>query len=345
MSKDEIKHERHVLIVDDEPDYLATLGDAFRAMSQGRWQIRTATGTEAALEILKTKKIELVVWDVNAPAPDGARFLELLESEHPQLKKVVMASTTTDEKDTATFAVGADLFLGKPVSPEGMKSVFNRLCGLLGWTAPESAQGVLHGVSLADLVQMECLAHNSSILEIYREQSLGRVYIENGQIIHAVCGENLGEGALYKLLALTGCAFELNEFNLPPDRTINRTWEYLLAEGNRRRHLLDLHAKTGAAAPPGAETVSSKPASQASEMLICSGVGEVLYNWKCSDPAARVALMKTIASRAEQLIPEIQLGKLDRLEIQLADGRAILQPRADRMIFVLMAANPENNEG
>ena len=335
MSKDEaIKHERHVLIVDDKPDYLATVGDTFRALSEGRWQIRTATSAEGALEILKTQKIELVVWDVNAPALDGVRFLDRLQHDHPRLKKVVMASTATDEKHIAGLAVGADLFVGKPVSPEGMKSVFSRLCGLLSWAAPQGFQGVLRGVGLADLVQMECLARNSSILELYREQSLGRIYIEDGQIIHAVCGEISGEGAFYKLLALAGGAFELHEFTLPPDRTINRTWEFLLAEANRRRELLDFRAKTGAAASPGTETVSSEPASQASEMLICSGTGQVLYNWQCHAPAGRVALMQKIARRAELLIPDLQLGKLDRLEIQLAGGRAVLQPRADRLVFL-----------
>lgn len=63
------------------------------------------------------------------------------------------------------------------------------------------------------------------------------------------------------------------------------------------------------------------------------------------DAAARVTLLQAIAARAEKLIPELQLGKLDRVEIQLAAGRAILQPRADRLVFVHLAAPPEKHEG
>jgi predicted regulator of Ras-like GTPase activity (Roadblock/LC7/MglB family) len=55
--------------------------------------------------------------------------------------------------------------------------------------------------------------------------------------------------------------------------------------------------------------------------------------------------MQKVARRAEQLTPQLQLGRLDRLEIQMAGGRAILQPRADRMIFVRLAANPAKHEG
>jgi CheY-like chemotaxis protein len=346
MSKEkETKHERHVLIVDDNPDYLAMAGDSFRALSEGHWHIHTATSTVAALEILKTSKIELVVWDVNAPAPDGAWFLDSLKRGHHKLKKAVMASAATDEKLTASLAGHADLILEKPVSPEGLKSVFAKLCGLSGWAAPHGFQGVLRSVGLADLVQMECLARNSSILELYREQSLGRIYIEDGQIIHAVCGEISGEGAFYKLLALNGGAFELHEFTLPPDRTINRTWEFLLAGAKSRRESLDLRTKTGTAASIGTETFSGQSAGQASEMLICSGTGEVLYNWQCHTPDGRVTLMQNIAQRAEQMIPELQLGKLDRLEIQLAGSRAVLQPRADRLVFLRAAVNHAGHEG
>ena len=346
MSKEkDTQHERHVLIVDDDTDYLSTVGDSFRALSEGHWHIHTTTSADAALDVLQTPKIELVVLDVNALALDGARFLDNLKRGHPKLKKVVLASTAADGKNTASLAGHADLILEKPVSPEGMKSVFTRLCGLLGWAVPQGFQGVLRGVGLADLVQMECLARNSSILELYREQPLGRIYVEDGQIVHAVCGEISGEGAFYKLLALTGGAFELHEFKPPPDRTINRTWEFLLAGAKQRRELLESRARTGAAASTGAETLSSEPASQASEMLICSGAGQVLYNWQCHAPAGRVALMQKIASRAEQLIPELQLGKLDRLEIQLAGGRAILQPRADRLVFLRTGVSDAGHEG
>jgi hypothetical protein len=47
-----------------------------------------------------------------------------------------------------------------------------------------------------------------------------------------------------------------------------------------------------------------------------------------------------IAALAEKLIPDLQLGKLDRVEFQLADGRAILQPRADRLVFLRIAIPP-----
>jgi CheY-like chemotaxis protein len=331
--ENKMTHERRVLIVDDEPDYLATVGDSFRALSEGRWQIDAADSAAAALKLLQTEKIELVVLDFNMPVADGLQLLGDLQRQHPKLKKVLMTSLATEEKCAASLAAGADLFLEKPFSPEGMKSVFVQLCELLNWTNTQGFQGVLRSVGLADLVQMECLGRNSSILELFHEQPLGRIYIEDGQIIHAVCGEMSGERAFQKMLLLTGGTFELREFELPPDRTINRTWEFLLGVALQSRERLDQRAQAGKNFSDGAETISTEPAGRAAEMLICSGTGEVLYNWQCAAAAARVTLLQTVAQRAEKLVPDLQLGKLDRVEIQLADGRVILQPRTDRLIF------------
>jgi len=49
--------------------------------------------------------------------------------------------------------------------------------------------------------------------------------------------------------------------------------------------------------------------------------------------------MQNIARIAEGLVPELKLGKLDRLEIQSAGTRDILQTRADRLIFTRLAVN------
>jgi len=320
--------------VDADRDYLAAAGDAFVWLSENAWQIHTATEVAQALAAVETAKIQLAVLDVK---PAGIGIAELIRRlRQPQLKIVVMAGTVTEEMRAASLAAGADLVLEKPVSPEGLKAVFQNFCELLGWAVPSPNLETLRNVGITDLIQMECQAGNSSVLEIFREHSLGRIYIEQGQIIHAVCGELAGETAFQKLLGIAGGTFELRDFELPPERTLNRTWEYLLAEVGRQRELSDLRGHTGGMV--SGDAVSTEPAGSAAELLICAGTGEALYQWQCADAAARLKLLQNIAHRAEALILEIQLGKLDRLEIQLPDGRAVLQPRADRLIFARITA-------
>lgn len=328
----------HVLIVDDDRDYLAAATDAFTWLSDNVLEIHVATGATQAQAAVETGKIQLAVLDVRPAGSEVAELIGQLRQRQPKLKIVVMAGTATDEMRAASLAAGADLFLEKPVSPEGLNAVFKNFCELLGWAVPPPKPESLRSVGINDLIQMECQARNSSVLEIFRENSLGRIYIEEGQIIHAICGELSGETAFQKLLGFTGCTFELRDFELPSERTLNRTWEYLLGEVARQRELSDLRARAGGT--DAGDAVSTEPAGRASELLICAGDGETLYQWQCADAAARLKLLQNIAQRAGALVTEIQLGKLDRLVIQLADGRAVLQPRADRLIFARIAAPP-----
>ncbi len=333
-NQSELRH--HVLIVDDDRDYLTAVGDTFAWLSDNNWQIHTAIDAKAALAAVAAGKIQLAVLDVQPAGSEVAALIGQLRERQPNLKIIVMAGTATEEKNAASIAAGANLFLEKPVSPEGLKAVFENFCELLGWALPPPNPSARRSVGLTDLIQIECQARNSSVVEIFREHSLGRIYIEQGQIIHAVCGEFSGETAFQKLLTIAGGTFELRDFELPPERTLNRTWEYLLAEAARQRELSDLRARTSGTV--AGDDVSTEPAGRASELLICGGDGELLYQWQCADAAARLKLLQNIAHRAGALVQEIQLGKLDRLEIQLADGRAVLQPRADRLIFARLAA-------
>jgi CheY-like chemotaxis protein len=283
------------------------------------------------------------VSDVNMPMLDGIQFLHILNRSHPDLKKAVITSDATEEKRSACLAEGAELFIEKPRSPEGLRSIFVMLEELITWTPQEGFQGMLRRVSLPDVIQMECLGRNSSILEIHNLQLRGRVYIEDGRIIHAQAGATEGEAAFYQLLALPSGEFQLQPFESPPKYTIEGQWEFLLMEAARMRDEMAAGMPaTGTVAGPAAvvESPAATPGTGAEveETLICSGQGEPFYVWQCPDRDGRVALLQTVAQQAATLGQLLPLGKFDRLEIQLASGRAVAQTRADRMVFVRVSS-------
>ncbi len=340
-----------LLFVDDDGDFLAMIRDFFVALGENAWQIHCASSADQALEMLKTRKIDLVVSDVNMPMLDGIQFLHILNRRHPDLKKAVITANATEEKRSACLAEGAELFIEKPRSPEGLKSVFIMLEELVTWTTKEGFQGVLRRVGLQDVIQMECLGRNSSILEIHNQQLRGRVYIEDGQIIHAQAGDAFGENAFYNLLALPSGEFQLQPFEPPPKRTIEGQWEFLLMEAARVRD------ETTAAQTPATKPVA-KPepvsdvkisttapdlAARVRETLICSGRGEPLYLWQCPNASARVTLLQNVAQQAAFLGQLVPMGNFDRLEIQLAGSRAVAQVKGDRMVFVRVSTDGEKS--
>jgi len=330
-----------VLFVDDEPDFLQMLAEMLAHLSQERWQVHHANSANTALEILKSQKIDLVVVDANMPVLDGIQFLRLLNDRFPGLKKVTLTGFATEEKRTECLANGAELFIEKPKTMEGFKSVFAMLDDLISWLPREGFQGMLRRVGLSDVIQMECLGRNSSVLEVYNEHVLGRIYIENGNIIHAAGGELVGERALQRLLALPGGSFELVPFEPPQDITINGPWEFLLMEAARVRD--EAAAQTPAGEPEVDPKTLAAPAPatvQVEETLICSGNGEPVYEFQCADAQTRVLLLQNIAHHAAQLAQVLPLGNFERLEMQLVGERVVAQARPDRLVYARVSGSP-----
>jgi pSer/pThr/pTyr-binding forkhead associated (FHA) protein len=98
--------------------------------------------------------------------------------------------------------------------------------------APEfNAQSHL---GLAEILQMCCLNRRSGQLNFQAGGSSGFVYLQQGQVLHAVCGTVEGEEAIYRMLRWPPGSFSLKEDIHPHSRTIEYTWEQLLLEGARR---------------------------------------------------------------------------------------------------------------
>jgi CheY-like chemotaxis protein len=342
--------QHQVLFVDDESLFLETIRDLFTDWSENAWQIHCASSADQALEILKSQKIDLAVVDVNMPVLDGVQFIRVLNRSYPELKKAVITGFASDEKRSNCLANGAELFIEKPQSAKGLRSVFTMLNELIVWKPREGFQGVLRRVGLQDVIQMECLGRNSSVLEIFNQQVRGRIYIEDGRIIHAAVGADHGEKAFQKLLALSSGEFRLQPFESPGQHTIEGQWEFLLMEAARVR---DEVASQLPAAEPVPETPASVEESPApavapvispriAETLICSGNGDALHVWQCPDPNTRVVLLHQIAQQAAQLGQLLPLGSFDRLELQLPGGRAVAQVQPDRMVFVRATGDGAN---
>lgn len=330
---------RQILFVDDEPDFLQLAKETFGMLSSGTWVIHCANSAQIALDLLKRQNMDLAVVDMNMPLLDGIQFLNLLSKRYPNLKKVTLTAFATEEKRSQCLANGAELVIEKPRTPDGFKSVFAMLDDLVSWTPQQGFQGMLRRVGLQDVIQMECLGRNSSVLEVRYEQVHGKIFIEDGSIIHAHGDGLSGEPALQRLLALPGGSFELMPFTAPPERSIEGQWESLLMEAARVRDEGAAQAAP-AEAIPAQSASSAMPSARVVETLICSGQGNVLFNNNCADANARVERLKTIAAQAAALEKLLPLGNFDRLEMQFGDGRAIAQARADRMVFVRTAAQP-----
>jgi CheY-like chemotaxis protein len=222
-----------VLFVDDSLAFLETFTELCGVLSNNSWEIHSASSADRALAILQQNLVDLVVLDIGIPMVDGIQLLGIISRRYPGIKIAVMTGKANENNRATCLAGGAELFIEKPVSPDGIKVVFNMLNDLVSWTHREGFSGTLRRVNLQELIQMECIGRHSSILEIRNQQMIGEIYIEAGAITHAAAGTLAGENAFYKLLKLGGGEFQVKPFKAPPQRTVQSGWENLLMEAAR----------------------------------------------------------------------------------------------------------------
>jgi len=342
----EIIKRKTFLFVDDDVGFLTSIQGLFSEMARGRWDIFTAENHAQALALLSKLRVDVVVLDIVMPVMDGIQFLQLLGRTHPGQQVVMLTGEATEEKRKTCLESGAALFLEKPVVPDGFAAIFAALDALAGALPQGGFRGMMRRVGLQEVLQMECLSRKSSVLEVFTGKVRGRIAICDGSIVHAESGALQGEVALYGLLALRGGEFNLLPFAEPPRRTIDGQWESLLMEAARlsdegQKFLEPDEAGPGAAEPGefAAGAALDRPAGQVriEEIVLCSGAGEVLYEWETKSLELRLRLLEQIEQQATQLSSLAPVGRFDRLEILTPEGRIVCQVQPDRRLFVRSA--------
>jgi hypothetical protein len=130
--------------------------------------------------------------------------------------------------------------------------------------APESAragfQAQIKGVSLEDLVQMECLACSHRAVRVTSGSNVGYLYFRGGAVVHATARLLAGEAAALEILAWSEGSFEAIDREWPAKETIACTWQSLLLRAAQRRDersLQSVVALRSIARPAGRQEAAS----------------------------------------------------------------------------------------
>jgi predicted regulator of Ras-like GTPase activity (Roadblock/LC7/MglB family) len=91
--------------------------------------------------------------------------------------------------------------------------------------------GNLRDLKLANLIQLNCMEKNTAKLTIEHAGKYGTIYFQSGQIVHAEYDPEMGDKAIYRLLALNDGKFKVESGVRPPAITIVSSWSNLLLEG------------------------------------------------------------------------------------------------------------------
>lgn len=95
-------------------------------------------------------------------------------------------------------------------------------------------KGRLKDMALVDIVQIFNAERKTVAVHLGSELGYGRVYMKDGQIVHAMFREFTGPDAFFQLLSWRDGEFEVEPEAVSPERTISESPEGLILEGLRR---------------------------------------------------------------------------------------------------------------
>jgi len=106
-----------VLLVDDEESYVETLK---KRLTRRGLTVFSASGGEAALEILAANPVDVVLLDVKMPGMDGMEALRRIKQEHPQVEVIMLTGHANVDVAMRGMEQGAFDYLMKPAEMDDL---------------------------------------------------------------------------------------------------------------------------------------------------------------------------------------------------------------------------------
>ena len=219
---------KKVLIVDDEETLTWSMA---RSLSKDKdnYEVLIANNGREALNFLEKNRIDLVISDIRMPDINGLDLLVRIKKEYPQTKVIIMTAYGSADVQKEANQRGSLYYVEKPFEISDLRKIIIDLIG-----KKKGFRGKVFGLQLTDIIQINCLSRLTTALIITRNGEKGSIYLNEGEIIHAECGEQKGTDAFYKILSWQEGEFLSNVGVTPPVQTIYQNWEHLLVEAMRR---------------------------------------------------------------------------------------------------------------
>ena len=223
-----MKNLKKVLIVDDEETLTWSMAKSL-SKDRDKYEVIIANNGKEAINILKKNKVDLVISDIRMPDINGLDLLVKIRKEYPETKVIIMTAYGSSDVQKEANRRGSIYYVEKPFEISDIRKIIVDLIG-----KRKGFQGKVYGLQLTDVIQMNCLSRLTTALVITRDGEKGVIYLNEGEIIHAECGEKKGTDAFYKILSWQEGEFVSNIGVTPPVQTIYQSWEHLLVEAMRR---------------------------------------------------------------------------------------------------------------
>ena len=112
-----------VLIVDDDPAILETLGAYIRSLGH---QVTLRRNAQEALDALRDDAFSLVITDAQMEGMDGLELARRVRANYPGIAMLIMTGHENEYPMSAALRAGADGYISKPFSLRKFTIIFER---------------------------------------------------------------------------------------------------------------------------------------------------------------------------------------------------------------------------
>lgn len=307
--------QHKILILDDDSSFLELCRELLATLPV-QPEIRTASSGAHAIALLEAESHSLLLTDLRMPNMDGFQVLAIVRRRFPSLRTVVMTGVAEDAYRTRAYAMGIDLFLEKPKTPQEIKMFVDCIESLV----VREEQGGFRGVqnkTITDIVQMESLSQSSVTLKFTNGPFVGKIWLLNGDLIDAEMGDLQGDEAFKKVISWRSGTFE----SLPAEpnraRRIMNSVQGLLLDSAQ---MLDEMAAGEVPGSGGAKAQSVSPLAELArspgvEFLLTVPLGKAkeFEHYGCENPDKTALWAATTIERFNQLGDMLKAGTLQQI--------------------------------
>ena len=192
--------------------------------------VRTVGNLQEALGVLTEEDFFAVLVAAETAETVGDHLLKEIRAGYPTIE---INALLPEGAASLASQIPAELqvrVLHHPVEPEALSRH-------LADTARErdtGFAGTLKNIQIDDLIQMCCLSMATISIRVARDSNRGIIFIRDGEVVHAVCGDITGEEAFYRILGWARGSFETMDEYYDGENTVNKSHEFLLMEAARR---------------------------------------------------------------------------------------------------------------
>jgi YesN/AraC family two-component response regulator len=223
-----LKDLKKVLIVDDEETLTWSMAKSL-SKDKDKYEVIIANNGKEALTLLRNNKIDLVISDIRMPDINGLDLLVKIKKDYPDTKVIIMTAYGSSDVQKEANRRGSLYYVEKPFEISDIRKIIIDLIG-----KKKGFQGKVFGLQLTDIIQMNCLSRVTTALTFTKDSEKGVIYLNEGEIVHAECGEEQGTDAFYKIMSWQEGEFVSNIGIVSPLQTIHQSWEHLLVEAMRK---------------------------------------------------------------------------------------------------------------